>query len=154
MHKFFIHKMQITCKRKTYLIQSKAIVTYEGVKSSIILWCSCVESLATQQRINLQKDAGWSRNYLHVVLCSVLTCAFAPCGWMLASGDSGGELIIWDIHAGNPLHCKTIHDMGINCLLFLTTRDPGQGQHTMISAGSDCIITIWNISSNASKHDI
>ena len=92
--------------------------------------------------------------HLVLFLCSVLTCAFAPCGWMLASGDSGGEVIIWDIHAGTALYYKTIHDMGINCLLFLTTRDPGQGQHTMISAGSDCVITIWTISSNASECDV
>ena len=82
---------------------------------------------------------------------SVLTCCFAPCGWLLASGDSGGEIIIWDIHAGNHLYCKTAHDMGVNCILFSTKWDPNQGQHTMISAGSDCMIYLWNITTNASK---
>lgn len=91
-------------------------------------------------------------NYMLFNICdSVLTCCFAPCGWLLASGDSGGEIIIWDIHAGNHLYCKTAHDMGVNCILFSTKWDPNQGQHTMISAGSDCMIYLWNITTNASK---
>ena len=88
---------------------------------------------------------------MYLIFSSVLTCCFAPCGWLLASGDSGGEIIIWDIHAGNHLYCKTAHDMGVNCILFSTKWDSNQGQHTMISAGSDCSIYIWNITTYASK---
>ena len=58
---------------------------------------------------------------------------------------------MWDIHAGNHLYCKTAHDMGVNCILFSTKWDPNQGQHTMISAGSDCMMYIWNITTYASK---
>jgi len=120
----------------------------DGFVFTVVMLANFIKFCEVLALVFAKKVSNYMLFHIHA---SVLTCCFAPCGWLLASGDSGGEIIIWDIHAGNHLYCKTAHDMGVNCILFSTKWDPSQGQHTMISAGSDCMLYIWNITTYASK---
>ena len=82
---------------------------------------------------------------MSLFFCSVICCSFAPVGWLLASGGSGGEIILSDVFNRRMLVKVEAHDLGVNWLEFASDSDTST---TLILAtvGQDNPVKLWRIS--------
>lgn len=107
-------------------------------------------------------------------------CQFAPNGWLLATGASNGQLLLFDVFTGSCVAKKRIgsaHDGAINSIAVQPPQqatplpeggvptsdsavDAGGGAERvrffLASAGNDCVVKIWRVECaqnyDASKH--
>ena len=81
-------------------------------------------------------------------------CGFAPLvGWLLVTGSSHGNVILFDVFSQRPLVNFLAHDNGVNSLHFAPPVGGGEGggESVMVaSAGNDNCVKLWNITMSAS----
>lgn len=57
---------------------------------------------------------------------AVVACSFTPCGQVLATGSTYGDLRLWDLYL-NQLHVvKNAHDLGVACCHFAPQVQSGE----------------------------
>ena len=83
-------------------------------------------------------------------------CLFAPAGWLLVTGSSAGDLMLFNIYSAKLLKSQLgTHDMGVTALALDPTSTGGGGvvggtfdQFKMASAGNDSIVRLWSVRCN------
>ncbi len=73
---------------------------------------------------------------------SIQTLAFHPEGRLLASGNSRGEVKLWELETGEP--AKTIEQHSSDVLSVAFSPDGS----TLASGGQDCKLKLWDIKTN------
>ena len=85
-------------------------------------------------------------------------CQFAPNGWLLATGASNGQFLLFDVFTGECVAKKRIgpaaHDGGINTIAvqplpLVTPTVGGDGgekeAYQFATAGNDNLIKLWKV---------
>ena len=100
---------------------------------------------------------------LHLVNCfidlsfRVNCCLFAPAGWLLVTGSSAGDLMLFNIYSTKLLKSQLgTHDMGVTALALDPTSTCGErgavggafDQFKMASAGNDSLVRLWTVRCN------
>lgn len=86
----------------------------------------------------------------------VTCCQFAPNGWLLATGASNGQFLLFDVFTGECVAKKRIgpaaHDGGINSIavqhLPLVTPTVGGEEkevYQFATAGNDNLVKLWQV---------
>lgn len=82
-------------------------------------------------------------------------CMFAPAGWLLVTGSSSGDLLLFNVYNGQLLKSQlSTHDMGVTALALDPLSVRGSGayeQFKMASTGNDAIIRLWTIRYSGTK---
>lgn len=91
--------------------------------------------------------------FLH---CSVASCCFAPNGWILLTGSTAGELLVFNAFNGNCLVRKLgAHDMGIDGIAndpFQLVSSADVQKFGFASCGRDGMVKLWTVDcSNANQ---
>ena len=93
------------------------------------------------------------RSYYHTILfSSVTSCSFAPVGWLLASGGSSGEVILFDVFAKKSKRKVEAHDLGVNWVEFYPCQT-SQDRLLLATAGQDNNVKLWNVVISQRKLD-
>ncbi len=82
---------------------------------------------------------------------SVICCSFAPVGWLLASGGSGGEIILSDVFNKRMLAKVEAHDLGVNWLEFASDSDDSTSL-ILATVGQDSPVKLWRIAIGQFSH--
>lgn len=92
---------------------------------------------------------------LSVQESSIAAVCFTPDGLHLASGNSNGELMIWDAKYGNDMHTalvKNAHDLGVTCLQFSPTTganasstSSSSSMYLLATGGIDDTVKLWRV---------
>ncbi|MBA3321854.1 MAG: caspase family protein [Pyrinomonadaceae bacterium] len=80
--------------------------------------------------------------------CRVLSLAFSPEGKMLANGNTGGRLNLWEIPTGKQVRFYKGHVSDVNSVVFSP-----DGQ-TLVSSSSDRIVKLWDVTTGAELRTI
>ncbi len=75
-------------------------------------------------------------------VCSIQTLAFHPEGKLIASGNSRGEVTLWELETGKT--AKTIEQHSSDVLSVAFSSDG----NTLASVGQDCQLKLWDIKTN------
>ena len=78
---------------------------------------------------------------------SVTCCGFAPNGWLLASGGSSGDLILFDIFSKRAVAKLLGHDLGVNALKFVSSSSPEVV--VLATAGNDNTVRMWSVTTES-----
>ena len=65
-------------------------------------------------------------------------------GWLLASGGSSGEVILYDVFGKKALRKTEAHDLGVNWVEFAHT-DPTLPTLLLATTGQDSAVKLWDI---------
>lgn len=79
----------------------------------------------------------------------VICCGFSPNGWLLATGGSSGDLILFDIFSKRAVAKLLAHDLGLNALKVSPTSS--QEVVVLATAGNDNKVRLWSVTTE-SKH--
>ena len=81
--------------------------------------------------------------------CSVASCCFAPNGWILLTGSTAGELLVFNAFNGNCLVRKLgAHDMGIDGIAndpFQLVSSADVQKFGFASCGRDGMVKLWTV---------
>ena len=78
------------------------------------------------------------------IFYSVTSCSFAPVGWLLASGGTSGEVILFDVFAKKSKRKVEAHDLGVNWVEFYPCQTT-QDRLLLATAGQDNNVKLWNV---------
>ena len=93
------------------------------------------------------------QSHCHTILfSSVTSCSFAPVGWLLASGGSSGEVILFDVFAKKSKRKVEAHDLGVNWVEFYPCQT-SQDRLLLATAGQDNNVKLWNVVISQRKLD-
>ena len=81
-----------------------------------------------------------------------MCCVFAPSGWLLVTGGSSGEMLLFDVFAKRCMRKLNAHDLGVNCMHIAPSAGDGtEGPVELATAGNDNCIRLWKIHIKESK---
>ena len=78
---------------------------------------------------------------------SVTSCSFAPVGWLLATGGTSGEVILYDVFSKKNKRKLLAHDLGVNWVEFYPC-GTAQDKLLLATAGQDNTVKLWNVTIN------
>ncbi len=80
---------------------------------------------------------------------------FAPAGWLLVTGSSSGDLMLFNVYDTKLIKSQLgSHDMGVTALALDPTSLAGEGggpeggtfsPFKMASAGNDAVVRLWTV---------
>jgi WD40 repeat protein/transcriptional regulator with XRE-family HTH domain len=107
--------------------------------SHLDLWHACLQDL-NLHRVNFQ-GANLTKSIFNQTFALVFAVAFSPDGQILATGDSHGEIRLWQAHNQQLI---TILKGHTNWIFSLAWSSDGQ---TLASSSIDRTVRLWNIKS-------
>ncbi len=95
-------------------------------------------STVAQERAKLQLPAGGS---------AFAVLAFSPDGLLLATSQTGGGLVIWDVAAGRPRHVLQTRGQTVTQLAFTPDGNTLVAIHTQLGDGFPSAVRRWHVGS-------
>ncbi|XP_010346313.1 WD repeat-containing protein 87 [Saimiri boliviensis] len=114
-------------------------IVLNGPNGSLLALCETVVRVLMRQG---KGQLGEVKRFTSTSSGSSITCCFTcfDQGFLYA-GNQAGEIQVWSLHQGNPLHSFQAHQSAVICI-----RSRPEA-HTLLTAGSDSLIKEWNLTS-------
>jgi RNA polymerase sigma factor (sigma-70 family) len=123
-------------------------VCVAGIGAGAILWKSLAPSPMAAHNEDDQPAESGSASTAHAEILRVpggmpvLSVAFSPDGQVLASGDGGRHVRLWQVATGNELTSIAAHENEVSSVAF------SPDGRVLASAGYDQTVRLWNAATN------
>nr|XP_054529380.1 WD repeat-containing protein 87 isoform X5 [Pan troglodytes] len=116
-------------------------IMLNGPSGSLLALCETVVRVLMHQG---KGQLGEVKRFTSTSSGSSITCCFTcfDQGFLYA-GNQAGEIQVWSLQQGHPLHSFQAHQSGVICI-----RSRPEA-HTLLTAGSDSLIKEWNLTSGS-----
>nr|XP_012294329.1 WD repeat-containing protein 87 isoform X2 [Aotus nancymaae] len=116
-------------------------IVLNGPNGSLLALCETVVRVLMRQG---KGQLGEVKRFTSTSSGSSITCCFTcfDQGFLYA-GNQAGEIQVWNLHQGHPLHSFQAHHSAVICI------HSRPEAHTLLTAGSDSLIKEWNLTSGS-----
>nr|XP_017823075.2 WD repeat-containing protein 87 isoform X2 [Callithrix jacchus] len=116
-------------------------IVLNGPNGSLLALCETVVRVLMRQG---KGQLGEVKRFTSTSSGSSITCCFTcfDQGFFYV-GNQAGEIQVWSLHQGHPLHSFQAHNSSVICI------HSRPEAHTLLTAGSDSLIKEWNLTSGS-----
>jgi WD40 repeat protein len=80
---------------------------------------------------------------------SVTSCCFAPTGWLLITGSSSGDIILFDCYKKSSVaRILRADELGVNAVQVSPSSEATDSVFMFVCAGGEGVVRLWTVTLN------